>query len=73
MKLKWLWDRMMLLEREAKFKGLKTMLLGLMVMLLAGFTLIDPARNLTELEHLVHSLMLPVGLLIGVIGLLARD
>jgi len=73
MKFKGLWNRMMPLGKGARFRGLKIMLLGLMVMLLAGFTLIDPTRYLTETEHLIHSLMLPVGLLIGVIGLLAGD
>ena len=50
-------------------KPIKTMLLGMMLMLFGGFILMDPTSTLRGIEFL----LLIIGLLIGVFGLFQKD
>lgn len=50
-------------------KSIKTMLLGIMIMLFGGFTILDPASNLGGIEHF----MVFIGLIIGIFGMVLKD
>lgn len=50
-------------------KPIKTMILGVQIMLLGGFIMLDPSSNLRGIEFLI----VLVGLLIGVFGLFQKD
>jgi len=50
-------------------KPIKTMILGIQLMLLGGFMILDPTTSLGGIEH---ALMF-IGLLIGVFGLFLKD
>ena len=56
-----------------KLKGLKIMLMGIMLMLLGGFmSLIDLSPG-SEFLQLLYGLMIGAGMLVGVFGFCTRD
>ncbi len=50
-------------------KGTKTMILGVQIMLLGGFIIIDPKSNLNGIEYVI----VMAGLLLGIIGFSQND
>ncbi|NOR46428.1 MAG: hypothetical protein GQ533_00030 [Methanosarcinaceae archaeon] len=50
-------------------KGIKTMILGIQIMLFGGFIILDPSSNLGGIEFFI----IIVGLLTGVFGFLQND
>ncbi len=50
-------------------KSIKTMLLGIMVMLFGGFIVLDPASNLGGIEFFI----ILTGLIIGIFGMVQKD
>jgi len=56
-------------ERKVSLKPIKTMILGVQIMLLGGFIMLDPSSDLGGIEFLI----VLVGLLIGVFGLFQKD
>ena len=52
-----------------KLQSLKTMILGLMFMILGGTIVIDPASGLGGVEYL----MMVVGLMMGIVGFWRED
>ncbi|KAF5420158.1 MAG: hypothetical protein C5S44_08975 [Candidatus Methanocomedens sp.] len=50
-------------------KGIKTMILGIQIMLVGGFIILDPSSNLGGIEFFI----IIVGLLTGVFGFLQND
>jgi len=50
-------------------KSIKTMLLGIMIMLFGGFIVLDPASNLRGIEFFI----ILIGLIIGIFGVIQKD
>ncbi len=50
-------------------KPIKTMILGIMIMLFGGFIMVDQSSNLGGIEFLI----VLIGLIIGIVGLFQKD
>jgi uncharacterized membrane protein HdeD (DUF308 family) len=50
-------------------KSIKTMLLGIMIILFGGFILLDPASSLGGIEFFI----IVIGLIIGFFGMIQKD
>jgi hypothetical protein len=56
-------------KEKMNLQPIKTMILGTMIMLLGGFTILDKSSNLGGIEFFIILL----GLIIGIIGLFQKD